>query len=822
MEKIKTMVVEDEMIVGRDIQSALQNLGYEVSPVVSTGRDAVDQAGKYKPDLVLMDIVLDGEMDGIEAAGAIRSRFNIPVVYLTAYADDRTVERAKATEPFGYIVKPFEDRELKGVMETAIYKARVEKNLRENREWLHATLKGIGDAVISTGLDGRIKSMNPAAENLCGQSQAEAVARPLEEIFTPLDVKTGENEVIPLEKVLLEGVTAGWKNHSVLRNRAGREIPVDYIAAPIKDNMEKVVGVVLLVRDISRHIQSEEELNAVNRELELQNIQLEEGIGRANKLVLDAELANQGKSRFLASMSHEIRTPLNGIIGMTELVLDTRLKERQREYLETLKISADSLLSLINDILDFSKIEAGKMELEAIDFNLRTCVEEVGDLLAPKARANGLELAILINYDVPTAVKGDPARLRQVLMNLVGNAIKFTHTGDVLIRAGIAELSQTGITVKFDVVDTGIGIPADRMDRLFEPFSQADVSTARKYGGTGLGLVISRQLVEAMGGQISAESREGEGSTFSFTAVFERQFEDERATGTVQDADIRGLRVLIVEDNATSSKVFREHLGAWGCHAEEAADGHQALEKLRSAADTEEPFQLALVDFNMPGIDGGELARKIKEDSLISETSLVLVTSIPQRGDAAEMIELGFDAYLTKPVKQAHLYQCVSTVKGLREEEEPQKEHSLITKHTMNETVRGRHRILLADDDVVSQKLAVRLLDKAGYRCDVAANGREALEAISRIEYDLVLMDCRMPDIDGYEAAAQIRSREGDTRHTPIVAVTAVLTRDDLERCFEAGMDEYISKPVNALELFDVLDKYLASGTGSSIKSFKK
>ena len=664
-----------------------------------------------------------------------------------------------------------------------------------------AIVESSDDAIISKSFDGTITSWNPGAEKIFGYSAAEVIGKPML-MLIPQDRANEEAEI--LARIRRGESIEQFETIRVRKN--GTPVDIAATISPIREGTGGVTGASIIAREITELKRAEAEIQELNQELEQRvarrTAQLE---GANNELRIAkeaAEAATLAKGRFLATMSHEIRTPINGVIGMTGLLLQTELSPEQRDYAETIGMSGESLLKVINDILDFSKVEAGKVELESITFRLRECI---GGLLRPlgmRADQKHLELVADIPPDVPDHLIGDPMRLRQILNNFTDNAIKFTAVGEVLVRVRAEPAAPGTVELHFSVKDSGIGIPAGKQQSIFEPFAQVDNTTTRNYGGTGLGLAIAAQLIRQMNGRFSVESTIGEGSTFHFTIPFLVQTADTPGRSDDELQRLRGLRVLIVDDNASTRSVLREMLLHWGMEPTTVNGAAAALDELSRAIKEETPFSLILLDAVMPEIDGLALAEKIRDLPRQPGRIVMMLSSVLRPGASARCVELGAASLLTKPVIESELFEALTrAITGRAEDAAPP------VAELRAPQIQSRSRILLVEDNPVNKKVALAQLRALGYTATAASNGFEALQALSQTPFEIVLMDCHMPGMDGYEAAAAIRKSEGHERHTWIIAMTADAMAGDREQCLAAGMDDYVSKPVRTEDLAAVLER---------------
>lgn len=660
-----------------------------------------------------------------------------------------------------------------------------EETLRESEEKYRDLFENANDLIQSLAPDGTFLFVNQAWRKAMGYSKAEIAELSMFDIIHP-DSRAHCHELF----------------HRVLAGEEFINIEAEFIT---KDGHSIIVegnincrfknGKPIATRAIFRNVTERK--------------QLMREIITAREAAISA---SQAKSAFLANMSHEIRTPMNGILGMTDLLLKTELNVEQRKMAETIQFSTNALLTLINDILDFSKIESGKLILESVDFELHPVIESVVELLAEEAQKKRIELASFIHQDVPEKLRGDPARLRQILTNLVGNAIKFTETGEVIVNVTLESSTNHQINLRFAVTDTGIGIPIEKQTHLFQAFSQADTSTTRRYGGTGLGLAISRQLVELMKGEIAVESTEGKGSSFWFKVPFEAQ--TAQPLQPLQQTSLQSARLLIVDDNATNRTILGHYITSWGMRYSSAESGAQALTMLREAIAENDPYDLAVVDMQMPEMDGLMLAEKIKTDTLTGGTRLIIMTSLGRRENEAVKKKAKIEAFINKPIKQSELFDCLAVVVSGAQDSDAEQQEQFLSKQNAKAALANRRapkhaRILVAEDNIVNRQVALLQLQSLGYTVDTVANGLEALVAISATAYAAVLMDCQMPEMDGYEATTEIRRREGKDKHTIIIALTANALQGDQEKCLAAGMDDYLSKPVKADALEAILEKWV-------------
>jgi PAS domain S-box-containing protein len=633
------------------------------------------------------------------------------------------------------------------------------------------------DAIVSVNNDHRIILFNNGAEELFGYASSEILGRELDILVPQSGRKNHAGHLQKFARSNLKARRMGERGEISGLRKDGTEFPMEASICAIGNGDEQVFTAI--VRDVSER-----------------NVQTE--LLRKAKEI--AESADYAKSMFLANMSHEIRTPLNAVVGMTSLLLDSQLSDEQQDCAETIRSSSEALLAIINDILDYSKIEVGKLQLENHPFDLRSCIEESLDLVSPVAAKKQLNLAYMMDDEVPAVIASDVTRLRQILVNLLSNATKFTLSGEVLIKVEAERVPESNrYRLRFSVVDTGIGISADEIDELFKPFNQLDVSTTRKFGGTGLGLAISRRLVEIMGGQIWAESEPGEGSTFHFDILAEAGGKDLAHSFLQEHAiELTGRKVLIVDDNVTNRRILVKQSLLWGMLPSATASGIEAMDLVRHG----DRFDIAILDMSMPEMDGLELAKQIRRYRSAESLPLIMLTSLSQRLDGDMMDEIKFSAFLNKPIKAVQLFDTLKVALGVEiNDDRPLAPISFDTTLARSNPL----RILIAEDNAINQKVVQRLLQKFGYRSDIVSNGLEALDALKRRGYDLILMDLHMPEMDGLQAASEIQQMFAAGRGPRIVAMTANVLKRDRDACHEAGMQDFLAKPINLDHLYRIL-----------------
>jgi len=816
----RILCIDDEEMVRRSISDFLKN-NYHVT-TASTGLDGLNKLEEVKPDLVLLDLHMP-KMGGIEALGIIREKYpEIPVIIISGTGGKEDVISALRAGAWDYLTKPIFDinflehtlnramERLKLLRKNREYETNLERMitqkteaLRKSEEKYRSIFENLQDVYFEVQSNGTILEISPSIKDISLYRREEIVGTSIWDLYA---------EKSKREQVLKEiSRSKQVRDYEVnFLDKDGRIVPCSISAQLHKDEEGKPLKICGTLRDITYRKEVEAELKTYQHQLEHK---VEERTAELEKARNAAEQAVQAKSQFLANMSHEIRTPLNGVIGMVDLLLYTSLNPEQEELTRMIKSSADILLSLINDILDFSKIEAGKMEQEVIQFDLRAMIADSCRPLAIKAQEKELEFVTLVDPEVPSLLKGDPGHLRQILVNLVGNAIKFTATGEIIVQVSLIEEDTHSAKIEFSVRDTGIGIPEDRMGELFSPFTQLDSSTTRQYGGSGLGLSICKQLVEGMGGNIQVSSLVGIGSTFRFTLKLIKQPQVKEFNPDIS-MDIKGERILVVDDNAANRRSLSILLDYWHCRWDEAANGEIALEKMIQAQKNDSPFRVVIIDMFMPGMNGEILGKKIKENPFIADTILVMMTSIGRRGDAKRLGDIGFAAYLSKPVSQSLLYECLQTVIFGNSQGGPPSPLQLVTRHSLTDARRRKYRILVVDDNRINLKASQKILEKFGFHVETAVDGFEAVQVVKNNLFHLVLMDCQMQKMDGYEASTVIRTFS----QVPIIALTAQVQSGDREKCIQAGMNDYISKPFVPQTLIDMIHHWLPELTPTAPK----
>jgi two-component system sensor histidine kinase/response regulator len=785
---IRILYIEDDPGLARLVQKRLQRAGYVVD-IASDGEQGVAKYEADSYDLMFVDQNLP-VYDGLEVIRILSSKGTLPpTIMITGSGDERVAVEAMKLGAGDYIVKDTGAGYLE-ILPSAIEKIlrqrraleekeRAEEALRESEEQYRTLFEGSKDAVYITTRDGTFIDANQSALDLFGYTIEEMRKINAQQLYVDhADVQRFQEEIEE------KGFVRDFELK--LRKKDSAEIDCLLTASVRRDSEENILGYHGIIRDVTERKRMEEELREAKDE---------------------AETANRTKTEFLASMSHEIRTPMNAIIGMADLLLETDLTPEQQQYVQVFQSAGENLLNIINDIIDISKVEAGHVQLETIDFNLTDIIESTCDVMAVRAHEKGLELVYSAMPDVPTDLLGDPTRLRQVLVNLIGNSIKFTEKGEVFIQIKSQEVKKETVELLFSITDTGIGIAPEQIDKIFDSFTQADSSTTRKYGGTGLGLAISKQLVELMGGHITVESTVGQGSIFSFTVQFAIQAEPKERMEKIA-LDIRGVKVLVVDDNETNRMILRNTLSKLGAIITESDSGEHGLAEFKRAMKTKSPYQLALIDHRMPGMDGFELAKHIKETmGNIKNTAVMMLTSDNRSGDRALCKEFDITFYLVKPVKKAELLVAIATIMGRKIEPVVGK---IPEARSVDLTKIRSLNLLLVEDSADNRLIIQAYFKRASDHIDIAENGAIAVEKFKSGKYDLVLMDVQMPVMDGYAATREIRKweQEQGRKQTPIIALTAHAMKEDVQKSLDAGCTDHLTKPIKRATLMEAVQKY--------------